>query len=88
MPGLPHTLSKWIADFLSDRPFAIRVDGFLSEPHSINSGVPQGSVISSVLFFINDLLSSTSSGIFSFADDIYVNSSFLPNPKYLAYPNI
>ena len=50
---------------------------FLSEPHSINSGVPQGSVISPVLFilFINDLLSSTSS-IYSFADDTYLSSFF------------
>ena len=40
MFGLPHTLIKWIANFLSDRSFAIRVNGFLSEPHSIKSGVP------------------------------------------------
>ena len=72
--------------FLSD----IRVDGYLSKPHSINSGVPQDSVISPVLFilFINDLLSSTSSSIFSFADDTYLSSSFSSNPQYLAYSNI
>ena len=58
MFGLHHTLIKWIASFLSDRSIAIRIDGFLSKPHSINSGVSQGSVISPVLFilFINDLL--------------------------------
>ena len=65
--GLHHTLIKWISSFLSDRSVAIRVDGYLSNSHSINFGVPQGSVISPVLFilFINDLLSSTSSSIFS-----------------------
>ena len=80
MFGLHHTLIKWISSFLSDRSIAIRVDGYLSNPHSINSGVPQGSVISPVLFilFINDLLSSTSSSIFSFADDTYLSSSFHP----------
>ena len=59
---------------------AIKVDGFLSSPHSINSGVPQGFVISPILFilFINDLLSSTSSSIFSFADDTCLSSSFHP----------
>ena len=69
---------------------AIRVDGYLSNPHSINSGVPQGSVISPVLFilFINDLLSSTSSSIFSFADDTYLSSSFSSNPQHLAYSDI
>ena len=73
MFGLHHTLIKWISSFLSDRSVAIRVDGYLSNSHSINSGAPQGSVISSVLFilFIDDLLSSTSSSIFPFADDIY-----------------
>ena len=74
----------------SDRSIAIRVDGYLSNPRSINSGVPQGSVTSPVLFilFINDLLSSTSDSIFSFADDTYLSSSFLSNPQHLAYSNI
>ena len=58
MFGLHHTLITWISSFLSDRSIAIRVDGYLSKPHSIDSGVPQGSVISPVLFilFLNDLL--------------------------------
>ena len=71
MFGLHHTLIKWISSFLSDRSIAIRVDGYLSNPHSINSGLPQGSVISPVLFipYIDDLLSSISSSIVSFPDD-------------------
>ena len=90
MFGLHHTFIKWISSFLSDRSIAIRVDGYLSNPHSINSGVPQGSVISPVLFilFIDDLLSSTSASIFSFADDTYLSSSFSSNPRHLAYSNI
>ena len=90
MFGLHHTLIKWISSFCSDRSIAIRVDGYLSKPHSINSGVPQGSVISLVLFilFINDLLSFTSSSIFSFADDTYLISSFSSNPQHLAHSNI
>ena len=90
MFGLHHTLIKWISSFLSDRSIAIRIDGYLSNPHSINSGVPQGSVISPVLFilFRDDLLSSTSSSIFSFADDTYLSSSFSSNSQHLAYSNI
>ena len=90
MFGLHNNLIKWIASFLSDRSIAIRVDGFLTEPHSINSGVPQGSVISPVLFilFINDLYSSTSSSIYSFADDTYLSSSFPSNPQNLSYSNV
>ena len=90
MFGLHHSLIKRISRFLSDRSIAIKVDGYLSNPHSVNSGVPQGSVISPVLFilFIDDLLSSTSSSIFSFADDTYLSSCFSSNPQHLAYSNI
>ena len=90
MFGLHHSLTTWISSFLSDRSVAVRVDGYLSKLHSINLCVPQGSVISPVLFilFINDLLSSISSSIFSFADDTYLSSSISSNPQHLAYSNI
>ena len=83
MFGLNQTLINWIGSFLSDRSIVVRVDGFFSNLHSINAGVPQGSVISSVLFilFINDLLTSTSSNIRSFADDNFQSSSFSFNPN-------
>ena len=83
MFGLHHTLINWIGSFLSDRPIAARVDGFLSNLHSINAGVPLGSVISPVLFilFINDLHTSTSSSIHSLADDTFLSSSFSFNPN-------
>ena len=90
MFGLHPTPITWIASFLSGRSIAIRVDGFLSRPHSINSGVPQSSVISPVLFipFTNDLVSSTSSSIFSFVDDTYLCSSFLSHPQHLAFSDV
>ena len=81
--GLHQALINWIGSFLSDRSIGVRVDGFLSTLHSINAGVPQGSVISPVLFilFINDLLASKSSSIHSFADDTFLSSSFSFNPN-------
>ena len=90
MFGLHNNLIKWFASFLSNRSIAIRIDGLLSEPHSINSGVPQGCVIWPVLFilFINDLLSSTSSSIYSFADDTYLSSSFSSNSPNLSHSNV
>ena len=83
MFGLHCTLIKWIGSFLSDRSIAVRVDGFLSNLHSTNAGVPQGSVMSPVLFilFINDLLTTRSSSIHSFADDTFLSSSFSFNPN-------
>ena len=78
MLGLHHTLIKWIHSFLSDRSIAVIVDGFLSNLHLINTGVPQGSVISPVplILFINSLLTYTSSSIHFFADDTFLSSSF------------
>ena len=78
-----HTLIKWIRSFLSDRSIAIREDGFLSNLHLINTGVPQGSVISPVLLilFINGLLTSTSSCIHSFAGNTFISFSFSFNPN-------
>ena len=83
MFGFNQTLINWIGSFLSFRSIAVRVDGFLSNLHSINAGVPQGSFISPVLFilFINDLLTSASSSIHSFADDTCLSSSFSFNPN-------
>ena len=78
MFDLHHALIKWIASFVPDRSITSRAHGFLSEPHSVNSGVLQGSVILPVLIilFIKDLLSSTSTNIYSFADDACLSSSF------------
>ena len=88
MFGLHHTLIAWISSFLSDGSIIIRVDGYLYKPHSINSGVPQGSVISPVLLILFILLSSSSSSIFSFADDTYLSSSSSSNLQHLGYSNI
>ena len=72
-----------VVSSLIGQSIAVRVDGFLSNLHSINADVPQGSVIFPVLFilFINGLLTSTSSNIHSFAVDTFLSSSFSFNPN-------
>ena len=64
--------------------FAAEVDGHCSSPKSINSGVPQGSVLSPTLFllFINDLLNQTSCPIHSYAVDttLHFSTSFHRQP--------
>ena len=83
----PH-LCNLISSFLSDRSISVVVDGATSSPFPISSGVPQGSVLSPTLFllFINDLLSSNSCPIHSYADDstLHCTSSFSSQPSSLA----
>src|ERR1700755_3178855 len=76
--GIYPSLCDLLSNFLSGRSIAAVVDGHRSSFKSINSGVPQGSVLSPPLFllFINDLLSVTSSPIHSYADDSTLHYSF------------
>ena len=81
--GLDPSLCSFISNFLSNRSIAV-VDGHYSSPKPINSGVPQGSVLSSPLFllFINDL-SLTQCPIHSYADDstVHLSTSFSRRPN-------
>jgi ribonuclease HI len=75
--GIDRDLMRWVQSFLTDRKVLLVIDGHQGQEHSINSGVPQGSPVSPILFIIHI------SGIFkaieeavpgvralSFADDI------------------
>nr|CAH7760777.1 unnamed protein product [Callosobruchus chinensis] len=79
--GLPVKLCDWLAHFLSGRKINVVVDGFSSSFHNINAGVPQGSVLAPTLFLlhINDLLSSTTNPIHSFADDSTLHAGIMSN---------
>ena len=68
-PGDDH---NWIQSFLSNRTQRVAIDGILSSPVSVTSGVPQGTVLGPLLFlvYINDLPDYTKhSTIRLFADD-------------------
>src|SRR6201990_3011727 len=77
--GFPPSLCLLMSSFLSNRSISAVVDGATSSSFSVNSGVPQGSVLSPTLFllFINDLLSCSSNHIHSYADDSTLHSSTL-----------
>ena len=76
--GITGKLHEWIKSFLVDRSQSVMVNGFLSNPVHVRSGVPQGSVLGPLLFLI--LISDIDEEIVhsflsSFADDTRVGKS-------------
>ena len=70
--GINGKYLDWIKSFLTGREQVVFVNGHFSYPTSVNSGVPQGSVLGPLLFilYINDLPNNIhNSTIFTFADD-------------------
>ena len=69
--GIRGSTHKWINSWPSGRTQQLVLDGKASDPVPVLSGVPQGSVLSPVLFliFINDLLDYIRSSVRLFADD-------------------
>lgn len=74
---VPAQLVKWIESFLMDRYQKVAVNGVLSDPQRVTSGVPQGSVLgpSLFLFYINDITAGLTSQIRLFADDVLLYST-------------
>ena len=92
MLGITGTCLVWIKNFLARRSFTVTVDGVHSSPHSVTSGVPQGSVLGPILFlcYINDISFGLSiqrplypddiSGMTLYADDIILFRAIDVNP--------
>ena len=71
--GIGNSLRQWIQSFLKNRTQSVLVDGAISSPAAVLSGVPQGTVLGPLLFlvYINDICKGLSPGtiIRLFADD-------------------
>ena len=65
---------NWIEKWLTHRRQRVIVDGEISNWKSVLSGVPQGSVLGTILFliYINDFEDDISSKVLKFADDTKV----------------
>ena len=73
--GITGNLGKWIHNFLTGRTQKVSVQGHLSNPSNVLSGVPQGSVLGPLLFLI--MIGDIDRGlqhsqVSSFADDTRV----------------
>jgi retron-type reverse transcriptase len=97
--GLPFYLINWLIGFLDKRKFMIKINSTLSKAYEIETGVPQGAILSPILFsiFINDIPISTHYRIHSclFADDLCslffsksINEIKTQMQKYLNYVEI
>ena len=69
--GIRNDILQWITTWLSGRTQKVVINGVSSDPAPVLSGVPQGSLLGTILFliFINDLPDNINSTVRRFADD-------------------
>ena len=72
--GIRGSTLCWINSFLSDRTQKVIIEGAVPDTVKVTSGVPQGSVLTPILFliYINDFPNSLLSKVRLFADDAIV----------------
>jgi hypothetical protein len=68
--GIGEKTLNWVQDFLTDRKQKVSVNGMDSTTPNASSGIPQGSVLGTILFviYINDMpdcVAATELSVFS-----------------------
>jgi hypothetical protein len=74
--GLPIAFTQWVATFLSNRKLQLCFNGQIQEKVEIETGIPQGSPISPILFllYIRNICSLKTEGAYSlsYMDDFAI----------------
>lgn len=86
--GLPLSLLSWVSSFLSKRQLRLSFDGDTEDFTTIQTGIPQGSPISPILFliYIREMFTSKAVMFLSYIDDISLtvsSTSFKKNIQIL-----
>ena len=84
--GVDGNINSWLSDFLTNRKMKVVVDGEESDSVTVDSGVPQGTVLGPLLFLchINDLPDAVKSTVRLFADDCLLYRSIRNMDDHLA----
>ena len=72
--GFQGRMVAWLESYLGDRKSVVRVEGHFSDETSIEAGVPQGAILSPLLFnlMISDIPSHPDITLHIYADDITI----------------
>ena len=75
--GLPLHLLSWVKSFLNLRRLRLSFNGENEEFNKVETGIPQGSPVSPILFliYIRELFPSTAVKFLSYIDDISLSTS-------------
>jgi hypothetical protein len=79
--GVSHHTCRWIQDFLTDRPQSVRLGSHHSSVLALSTGVPQGCVLSPLLYTHDCTPICDSNIIIKFADDTTVVGLIYPNDE-------
>ena len=87
--GFTDTVLQWLSSYLTDRTHYVSLSNHCSAFAHVHSGVPQGSVLSPILFTmyikpLSAIIDSHSIIHHSFADDLQLQMS-APQIEYLSY---
>jgi len=82
--GIKGKMLKFLQQYLSERTYQVRINSTLSETKTLRKGLPQGSILSPILFNIMmyDIPTNPHVGIMTYADDIVIYFSS-KNTKYI-----